>query len=186
MRVREMRYRANGEAQKMIDDLNRTLKKLFQQEFGAALPFDLSFSIPDKNFKTVSNAKITLDCYLYDIRENRELRSVEPLLKRNSDGTIEKDFPPARIKLSYCITAWSPAQTIPGAEPELDEHSLLSQVLVVLLKYPTLPAAALVGVLVGQVPPLPPQSSCLTALINPVMISGMPSVGNFGRHWITL
>ncbi len=139
----------------MISDLDRTLEQLFKSEFGAALPFDLSFSIPDKNFTTVSNTRNTLDCYLYDIREDRERRSVEPLHRRNADGTSEKMRPPARIKLTYCITSWSPAQVTPGTMPVLDEHSLLSDVLRVLLKHPTLPPEVLSGTLLGQEPLLP-------------------------------
>lgn len=139
----------------MISDLDRTLEKLFQLEFGTTLPFDLSFAIPDKEFAPISGTKNTLNCYLYDIRENRELRTVEPLFKRNIDGTVEKKRPPARIILSYCITAWSPAQITPGIVPVVDEHKLLSEVLEILLKYPTLSSEVLVGSLIGQEPPLP-------------------------------
>lgn len=139
----------------MISDLDRTLEKLFQKEFGTPLPFDLSFAIPRETFAPVSTDKNTINCYLYDIRENRELRNVEPLFKRNLDGTVEKKRPPARIKLSYCITAWSPAQISPGIEPVLDEHKLLSDILRTLLKYPILPSEVLVGSLIGQEPPLP-------------------------------
>ncbi len=118
--------------QTVISDLDKTLKQLFQSEFGTTLPFDLSFAIPDKNFTPVSKTQTTLDCYLYEINEDRELRSVAPIVQRNIDGTIDKTLPPPRIKLSYCITAWSPAQPTPDGEPQLDEHTLLSQVLEVL------------------------------------------------------
>ena len=139
----------------MISDLDRTLEKLLQMKFGVPLPFDLSFALPDKDFAPLSSKRNTLNCYLYDIREDREVRQVEPRLRRTYDGFVEKEYPPARIKLSYCITAWSPAQVTAGIPPALDEHSLLSQVLKVLLKYPTLPPMALAGLLIGQEPPLP-------------------------------
>ena len=106
--------------QTVISDLDKTLKQLFQSEFGTTLPFDLSFAIPDKNFTPVSKTQTTLDCYLYEINEDRELRSVAPIVQRNIDGTIDKTLPPPRIKLSYCITAWSPAQPTPDGEPQLD------------------------------------------------------------------
>jgi len=137
----------------VISDLDKTLENLFQLEFGTTLPFDLSFAIPDKNFAPISKTRNTLNCYLYEIIEDRELRSVDPVLHRNANGTIDKVLPPARIKLSYCITAWSPAQPTPGGEPQLDEHTLLSQVLLVLLKYPLLPERVLAGELTNQVPP---------------------------------
>ncbi|MDJ0597821.1 MAG: Pvc16 family protein [Crocosphaera sp.] len=139
----------------MISDFDRTLEKLLEREFGTPLPFDLSFAMPKKEFTPISTDKNTLNCYLYDISEDRELRRVDPLLSRNPDGTVENTPAPARIRLSYCITAWSPAQTTPATEPELDEHRLLSQVLKVLLKYPVLPADVLVGTLIGQEPLLP-------------------------------
>jgi hypothetical protein len=139
----------------MISDFDRTLEQLLEQELGTPLPFDISFAMPDKEFTPVSSDKNTLNCYLYDISEDRDLRSVEPLLKRNSDGTVEKEPAPARIKLSYCITAWSPAQMTPAITPALDEHRLLSQVLAVLLKYAVIPADVLIGSLAGQAPPLP-------------------------------
>lgn len=137
----------------MFDDVDRTLEKLLEIAFGAPLSFNVSFAIPDRNFKPTD--KITLNCYLYDIRENRDLRSIDPTLVRNSDGTIEKLYPPLRVKLSYCITAWSPAQPSPSVEPAVEEHKLLGQVLQKLVLYPTLPAEALQGSLVGQDPPLP-------------------------------
>ena len=134
----------------VISDLDRTLEQLFLLEFGDPLTFDLSFAIPDKNFTPLSKTRSTLNCYLYEINEDRELRSVEPILRRNADGTIDRLPAPTRVKLSYCITAWSPAQATPGGGPEMDEHTLLSLVLQVLLKYPLLPSQALQGSLAGQ------------------------------------
>lgn len=154
----------------MISDLDRTLEKLFKKDFGTPLPFDLSFAIPDKQFTPVSSDKNTVNCYLYDISENRELRSVETLIECNIDGTVETKRPPARIKLAYCITAWSPVQVTPGLAPAMDEHKLLSEVLAVLLKYPTLPPDVLVGSLVGQEPPLP------TTVVMP---NGIKSISEF-------
>jgi hypothetical protein len=141
----------------MINDLDFTLEKLLKNEFDEPLPFDLSFAIPDKSFAPVTSTKNTLNCYLYDIREDLELRNVEPRLTRNADGTIKKEFSPARVKLSYCITAWSPAQPTPGMAPAIEEHRLLGDVLKRLLKYPVLPQELLVGDLGKQNgEPLPP------------------------------
>jgi hypothetical protein len=124
-------------------------------EFGGVLPFDLSFAPPNKDFTPVSGAQNTLNCYLYDIREDRELRQTKPYLDRKPDGTFSKKYPPARVRAAYCITAWSPAAVTVGVAPSLDEHKLLSDVLRVLLKYPEFPSTALVGVLTGQQPPMP-------------------------------
>jgi hypothetical protein len=139
----------------MIDDLDRSIQQLLTLEFGGALPFDLSFAAPTKDFGPVSGNKNTLNCYLYDVREDRELRQTVPTTERNADGTFAKKYPPARVRAAYCITAWSPATVTTGIPPSLDEHKLLSDVLRVLLKYPKLPATALVGLLAGQQPSPP-------------------------------
>jgi hypothetical protein len=147
----------------MFGDLDQSIENLLQMEFGQTLPFDLSFAIPDKEFAPVSGTRTTLNVYLYDIRENRDLRTVAPRLVRNTDGTIETDYPPARIKVSYCITAWSPAEATSGNPPTQDEHALLGKVLQVLLKYPELPPQVLAGTLAGQEPL--PQTTAVLAVI---------------------
>jgi hypothetical protein len=139
----------------VIDDLDRTLEKLLQMELGSPLPFDLSFAIPDKSFVPIAAARNTLNCYLYDIREQRELRTVAPYLERRPNGQVQRKYPPERVQASYCLTAWSPASATPGINPAQDEHRLLTEVLRALLRHPTLPAAALIGTLAGQQPPLP-------------------------------
>jgi hypothetical protein len=154
----------------MISDVDKTIKKLLELEMGSPLPFDVSFAIPDKDFAPVSNSQHTLNCYLHDISEHRELRSNEQQLTLNTDGTYERKLPEARVKLAYCITAWSQAAHTPAIDPAMDEHKLLSQVLGILLKYPTLPQAALQGVLVNQ--ELPPP----TTIILP---NGIKNPGDF-------
>lgn len=140
----------------MINDLDRSIEALLLMELGSPLAFDLSFAIPGKDFAPISAARNTLNLYLYDIRENRDLRAVAPYLLRHPGGRIERKFPPpARIQASYCITAWSPAMAASGANPSLDEHRLLALVLRALLRHPELPPAALVGTLAGQALPPP-------------------------------
>ena len=139
----------------MIDDLDRSLEKLLQLELGSPLPFDLSFTIPDKAFTPVSAVRNTINCYLYDLRENRELRSVAPYVERLPGGQVQRKYPAERVQASYCITAWSPAMVTAGINPPQDEHKLLADVLRVLLRYPELPAGVLVGTLAGQTPAPP-------------------------------
>ena len=138
----------------MIDDLDKTLEQLLLLSFGSPLPFDLSYAAPNSSFTPVSNHRSTLDCYLYDIQEDRALRSVEPVFRRGITGVVEKEISPVRVKISYCFTAWSPAQPTPGQPPEFDEHRLLGTILQVLLSYPTLPVASLVGSMREQPFPL--------------------------------
>ena len=138
----------------MIRDLDDTIRALLQQgaELGSELALaDIGFDLPDADWRGGVDV-LTVNCYLYDIRENRELRTNERLLQRSPDGTrAVRRQAPARIDCAYCITAWSPAT----AESVLEEHRLLSQVLMVLLQNPTIPAGVLQGSLVDQIPPYP-------------------------------
>jgi hypothetical protein len=93
-----------------------------------------------------------IDLFLYDIRENLELRSNEVYLDRHMDGTATRTMAPVRIDASYLITAW-PSQSV--ADPSEDEHRLLGEVIRALLRYRTLPEEVLQGSLLDQDLPLP-------------------------------
>ena len=122
----------------MISDFDRIFENLLRQEL-SDIEFDISFAMPTKDFAPISDNKNTLNCYLYSISENRELRRVAPRLQTSAEGTVFSTPSLFRVTLSYCITAWSPAQAIPSISPELDEHQLLTQVLAALLRYPEIP-----------------------------------------------
>ena len=139
----------------IIDDVNTMIENLMGKEYGEELPFDISFAVPSRDFSPVSNTKPTINFYLYDIRENTQLRSNEPLIERRSDGSVIKKRPPARIQLFYCVTGWSPAQEDAVGTKTREEHKQLSKALVALIKYPTIPPGVLSGDLIGQQPPLP-------------------------------
>jgi hypothetical protein len=138
----------------MIDDLDKTLEELLKRE----LPPDLvsqvtiSFATPDGHFPPASVSLPAVDLFLYDVRENRDLRSNEWQVDRLSDGTATRKAPPVRVDCSYLVTAWASDSSTTPAE---DEHRLLGAVLQVLLRYPTLPPAVLKGTLAGQDPDLP-------------------------------
>jgi hypothetical protein len=111
----------------------------------------VSFDLPDEAWRTAMTA-LTVNCYLYDVRENLDMRTYESIMSRSADGRqATRAAPPIRIDCSYCITAWSIAST----DAVLDEHDLLSQVLVVLLRNQTIGSALLQGALIGQIPPYP-------------------------------
>ena len=138
----------------MIKDLDDTLQALLTDKAppGSELSgATISFDLPDGDWRQQLDA-LTVNCYLYDIRENTMLRTREPLLQRSDDRTrASRRRPPVRIDCAYCITAWSLAQS----ESIADEHRLLSQVLRVLLQHPTIPSDVLRGSLVDQIPPYP-------------------------------
>ena len=138
----------------MIRDLDDTILELLETRAAPGSELagaDINFDLPDADWRGSLTA-LTVNCYLYDVRENAELRTNEPLLQRSLDGTrAVRRLPPKRIDCAYCITAWSPATS----ESVLEEHRLLSQVLLVLLRHPTIPADVLQGSLADQVPPYP-------------------------------
>lgn len=133
----------------MIRDLSQTLQTILTQP---GLPTELAaarimFDRPSEQFNPTQTA---VNLFLFDVQENKELRSNEPMLNRNNgQATIRQ--PPIRIACSYLVTAWP----VGGAELSLQEHRLLSQVLQVLSRYPSIPETFLQGSLRGQEPPLP-------------------------------
>jgi hypothetical protein len=141
----------------MINDLDETLIALLQRELPPVLAeqVQISFATPDDQFPPQSVKLPAIDLFLYDVRENLELRSNECYLERHSDGTATRTQAPVRVDFSYLITAW-PSQSVP--DPSEDEHRLLGEVMRILLRYRTIPDELLQGMLVGQQPPLPVSS----------------------------
>jgi hypothetical protein len=153
----------------MIDDLDRTLEALLKRELPPAMveQVAISFAAPDDQFPSASVVLPAIDLFLYDLQENRELRTNEWLVERQSNGTSTKQRAPARIDCSYLVTAW-PSDSTPT--PAQDEHHLLGEVMRALLRHSTIPADLLQGSLQGQEPALP------TATLQP---GRLQSVGEF-------
>jgi hypothetical protein len=153
----------------MLDDLDQTVEALLTHELHSSLPsVTISFAAPDSEFPPSSVTLPAINCFLYDVRENRELRSNEWQVDRQSDGSIVRRRPPTRVTCAYLISAW------PGAanpNPSQDEHYILGQVMLALLRYPTVPADLLQGSLAGQQPPLP------TTALQPAHLHG------YGEFW---
>jgi len=136
----------------VIRDLSATLEAVLTDpaltaDFPELAASTVTFERPTDTF---SPSSTSLDLFLFDIRENLELRTNEPQVERIGREVVVRQ-PPRRIDCSYLVTAWP----VGGTELPLQEHRLLSQALQVLIRNPTLPAPFLVGQLVGQEPPLP-------------------------------
>ncbi len=141
----------------MIKDLDLTLKAFIsgEAESGSELAAaHISFSVPDEEWRA-RGKELELNIYLYDIRENRELRTNEKELQRNADGTVTQKEPPPRIDCAYIVTAWNKASASSDEDKEMQEHRLLSQVLKVLMCNPKIPRSYLLGLLKNQEPDLP-------------------------------
>ena len=138
----------------MIDDLDRTLEELLRHGLPPTLleHVAITFVAPDSEFPPSAVTLPAIDLFLYDVRENRELRSNEWYVERRDDGSAVRQRAPVRVACSYLVTAW-PSAAAPN--PAQDEHRILGEVMKVLLRYPVIPEVLLQGNLKGQEPPLP-------------------------------
>ena len=165
----------------MIRDLSTTLQAILSDP-SLAVPFPelskalIAFDRPDDGFKP---AQTTVDLFLFDVRENMELRSNEPKIKRlNGQAVIHQA--PMRVACTYLITAWP----VGGTDLALQEQRLLTQTLQVLSTYPRIPASFLKGKLVGQEPPLPMMATHPDELKNPAEF--WTAIGNKMRASVTV
>jgi hypothetical protein len=141
----------------MIDDLDKSLEVLLKRELPAWLvdQVAISFATPDDQFPPTTVTLPAIDLFLYDVRENRDLRSNEWLVERHNDGSVTRQRTPTRVECSYLITAWANTNS---NTPAQEEHRMLGAVMQALLRHPTLPDAVLQGTLKGQQPALPTTS----------------------------
>jgi len=145
----------------MLDDLDRSLEALLNRELSGDHPrLAVVFDAPSAaTAKAASAAQLRV--FLYDVRENRELRSLEPRLDRRSTPPVQH-APPLLVDCSYGLTACS-------SDGALVEHRLLGDAFRVLSQFPVLPADVLQGRLRG-------------ADVDPVRLRGGPT-GAVRRLW---
>jgi hypothetical protein len=129
----------------MIQDVDATLKELLVRKVPLDTSLiDIKFEMPTRDW-SASVARPTVNAYLYDVRENHELRSNTRTLMRN--GTVgSQTRAPIRVDLAYMISVWT--------TDIADEHQLLGEILAALLRFPVLPADVLKGALQSQAQPL--------------------------------
>jgi hypothetical protein len=136
----------------VIQDVDDTLKQLLVTQVPIDTgEIDIRFEMPTHEWSGKLGAKPTINLYLYDIRENLELRSLDRPFTRVTTTTPPSGAQkraPVRIDLSYLISAWT---------VEIDtEHNLLGRILTALLRFPLLPTEVLQGAMQSQ--PLPVQA----------------------------
>lgn len=128
----------------MIHDLDDTLKELLLRKVPLdPAAVDINFEMPTKDW-VAAIQRPTVNLYLYDLRENLDLRSNERTLDRRGPLASEQRAP-VRVDLTYLVTAWT--------SDIGDEHQLLGNLLGTLLRYPLLPPEVLRGAMREQ--PLP-------------------------------
>jgi hypothetical protein len=115
----------------MIHDVDETLKALIRRDVVNGSGVEISFEAPTREWAAKRTVP-TVNCYLYDIREDLSRRDVYYEEIRDDAGMVtDRRQPPRRFKLSYLLTAWT-------QRPE-DEHRLLSSLLGTFLKDDVLP-----------------------------------------------
>lgn len=140
----------------MLQDLDSTLKTLLTNgELGLQEEIVISFSPPNESFEPMQP---TVNLFLYDVKENWELRRNDWVVERDEDGVLTKKRSPARVDCSYLISAW-PKESMEDSDgktltPQQAEHYMLGEVMKVLLRYRQLPKDVLQGSLENQTPPL--------------------------------
>jgi hypothetical protein len=142
----------------VLDDLDRTLLNVLTAEITTLDAGHVHFEPPDNEFRPSIPA---VSLFLYDVRENVDLRDNDWLVDRSNGSNAVKRQPPRRVDCSYLITAW--------AGDSLSEHLLLGQVMQALLRHPTIGDPYLANTLQGQ-PPLP------TGVLQPSLLQ---AIGEF-------
>ncbi|WP_329311149.1 DUF4255 domain-containing protein [Streptomyces sp. NBC_01262] len=135
----------------MFQDLDDTLTALVEAEMPLS-GITVSFATPDDQFPPSGVTLPALAFFLYDVRENHELRTNQWENTRQDSGMVTRKRVPARVVCSYLVTAW-PNESAPN--PAQDEHRLLGEVMKVLLRHRQIPEQYLRGDLAGLKPLLP-------------------------------
>ena len=127
----------------MFADLDESLRQLLIQRGNLnSGEIDIAFEQPTRDW-AAGISKPTVNLYLYDIRECKELANPAPWVTRTGpNNTVFKSRPNVRVDLTYCITAFANAVE--------DEHRLLTRALITLFQYPNLPEDMLQGSVAGQ------------------------------------
>jgi hypothetical protein len=153
----------------MFQDLDTTLQAILDDPAAPALlsNADVSFETPDRNYRP---AQATVNLFLYEVKENRELRDQEPVFDL-VNGQYVRRQPPLRVSCSYLVTTWS-NQT--GANKAAEEHRLLGLAMAWLSRLDTIPTNYLRGTLVGQ------------PYLLPVLVAQTDGKQSLGEFWNAL
>jgi hypothetical protein len=134
----------------MFQDLDSTLTQILDDPSAPAeiQAADKSFETPDKNYAPTQS---TVNLFLFEVGENRELREPDVIIERQGDTYVRRK-PPVRASCSYMVTTWAS-----GVGPQMvgSEHQLLGEAFEWLSMFQVIPARYLQGSLVGQ-PYAPP------------------------------
>ena len=149
----------------MIADLDETIKQLLVTDMPIKNgEIDVKFDQPKREW-SAKLTKPTVNFFLYDLRENVELRQAQ--YQKIMNGNPRENIAamkkaPHRIDCYYMMTTWA-------TEPE-DEHRLLTRALMSLFRHPVLPDHLLVGTLQNPKFPISTYIARHDKLTNPAEI----------------
>jgi len=128
----------------MFQDLDASLQDLLRDPwipaaFTELSNADVSFETPDRNY---APSQLTLNLFLYEVKENRELRDNVMIQRPDPSSGFKLARPPLRLDCAYVATAWS---TRNAAARIAEEHELLGQAMQWLSRFDSVPAEHLVG-----------------------------------------
>src|SRR5258708_12954280 len=128
----------------MLAELEETVRELLIRYVPVDPPhIDVSFDLPDREW-SARLTRPTINCFLYDVRENHRLRAASWETRRTPDSASRQKGP-MRIDATYQVSTWARANE--------DQHQLLWRTLAALARHPILSSDVLVGDLKRQ--PLP-------------------------------
>jgi len=135
----------------VFDDLDASLAAVLSD---AAAPAEVrsaevTFTVPDKDFNP---AQPTLDLFLHEVQENRDLRDDQPQVQHLPGGGWTSTRAAMRVDCTYLVTAWSPKG---GGLRAAEEHRLLGRSLLWLGRFPVIPDSYLQGSLANPAQPFP-------------------------------
>ena len=123
----------------MISELDETIRQILLKEGGFDVAdVDVSFDLPNREWSG-GISKPTLNCYLFDIHERRQLREEGWEIEQYATTGATRRRPPIFFEMTYLLTAWTRAVE--------DEHRLIWHALRTMLRFPVLPAGHLQGML---------------------------------------
>lgn len=120
----------------MLHTLDTTLKSLLDDTSTPQLVRNAEVAF-DRPSETYNPDKTTINLFLYDVRENTELRNNEPVIERQN-GLVTMRRAPMRVSCSYLVTAWIESG-VTGEQAILKQHELLGEVLRVFSRWPSIP-----------------------------------------------
>ncbi|MCY4365528.1 MAG: Pvc16 family protein [Chloroflexi bacterium] len=127
----------------MFAELDETIRQLLIQRSNIdSGEVDIAFQMPTRQW-AAGISRPTINLYLFEIRENTELRNPNLwVVRRGPDNTAIKSRAEVRMDLTYKVTAF--ANTVE------DEHRLLARALVTFLKNPLIPDEVMHSSLAGE------------------------------------